>query len=166
MILDVFHFSFTVSDIDEASDWLEHVLGLEPVLRQRQDNEYTRELVGIDDAVLEIAQFAIPGIPPLRSTHMLEIVEYVSAGGLGARELPTNDAGVAHLALMVTDVHARYERMRAQGVDFVNPPVQITAGANRGGWSCYLRGPDGITFELMQPSPARLEELGITDEGT
>jgi catechol 2,3-dioxygenase-like lactoylglutathione lyase family enzyme len=162
MIIDVFHFSFTVSDVDAASDWLERVLGLELVLRQRQDNDYTRKLVGIDGAILEIAQFAIPGISPLRSTHMLEIVEYVTPKGHRPCELPTNNAGVAHLALMVTDVHARYERMRSQGVEFVNPPVQITAGANRGGWSCYLRGPDGITFELMQPSPARLEALGLT----
>ena len=51
MIADVLHFSFTVSDIERSIDWYTRVLGLEFVHRQRQDNEYTRKLVGIPDAV-------------------------------------------------------------------------------------------------------------------
>ena len=42
---------------------------------------------------------------------------------------------------MVDDIHERYERMREQGVEFVNPPVEITAGANNGGFTCYFRDP-------------------------
>jgi catechol 2,3-dioxygenase-like lactoylglutathione lyase family enzyme len=160
VIADVLHFSFTVSDIDSSVEWFTRVLGLELVHRQRQDNEYTRRLVGMPDAVLEVAQFAIPGLPPARSTHMLELVEYIAPRG-EARPLPTHHAGVAHLALMVTDIHDRYERMRNADVEFVNPPVRITEGANAGGWACYLRGPDGITFELLQPSEQRLAALGL-----
>lgn len=164
MIADVLHFSFTVSDLEEAVDWCTGVLGLELVHRQRQDNAYTRTQVGMPDAVLEVAQLAVPGVPPARSTHILELVEYVSPRGLGPRPLLTNDAGVAHLALMVTDIHSRYERMCAQGVAFRNPPVRITEGANHGGWACYLHGPDGITFELLQPSAVRLASLGLEPE--
>jgi len=164
MIADVLHFSFTVSDIEEATDWFVRVLGLELVHRQRQDNAYTRELVGMPDAVLEVAQLQVPGVPPARSTHMLELVEYVTPRGRGAQTLPTNDAGAAHLALMVTDIHSRHRRMVEQGVRFKNPPVAITAGANEGGWSCYLLGPDGITLELLQPSPRRLAQLGLEAE--
>jgi catechol 2,3-dioxygenase-like lactoylglutathione lyase family enzyme len=160
VIADVLHFSFTVSDIDAAVDWFTRVLGLELVHRQRQDNAYTRRLVGMPEAVLEVAQFIVAGNPPRYSSHMLELVQYESPAG-EARPLPTNDIGVAHLALMVTDVQSRYERMLEQGVEFVSPPVEITAGANQGGWASYLRGPDGITFELLQPPPARLAELGL-----
>ena len=161
VIADVLHFSFTVSDVEECVDWFQRVLGLELVHRQRQDNAYTRTLVGIPDAVLEVAQFIVPGVPPARSTHMLELVQYVTPAGRKPRELPTNDVGVAHLALMVTDIHARHRRMCEQGVVFRNPPVEITAGANAGGWACYFHGPDGITFELLQPSPQRLAQLGL-----
>jgi len=162
MILDVLHFSFTVSDIERSIAWYTEVLGLELVHRQRQENEYTQVLVGIPGAVLEVAQFAVPGVPPARSTHMLELVEYVTPLGERFGELPTNSVGCAHLALMVTDIHARYERMRGLGVAFANPPVAITAGANTGGFACYFRDPDGITLELMQPAPARLAALGIS----
>ena len=161
MIADVLHFSFTVSDIERSIDWYTRVLGLELVHRQRQDNDYTRTIVGIPDAVLDVAQFVVPGVPPARSTHMLELVQYVSAAGRRPGPQPTNDVGVAHLALMVTDIHERHAALAEAGVPFVNPPVEITAGANRGGFACYFHDPDGITLELLQPPADRLRELGL-----
>ena len=161
MIADVLHFSFTVSDLDRSIDWYTRVLGLELVHRQRQENAYTQVLVGIPGAVLEVAQFAVPGVPPARSTHMLELVEYVTPRGRDLGELGTNSVGCAHLALIVTDLEARYERMSGLGVEFRNPPVEITAGANTGGFACYFHDPDGITLELLQPSPARLAAMGL-----
>jgi catechol 2,3-dioxygenase-like lactoylglutathione lyase family enzyme len=161
VIADVLHFSFTVSDIEASIDWYTRVLGLELVHRQRQENEYTRILVGIPDAVLEVAQFAVPGVPPARSTHMLELVEYISPRGPAIEPLQPNTVGCPHLALLVTDIHDRYERMRGEGVVFRNPPVAITAGANIGGYSCYFSDCDGITLEILQPSPSRLAALGL-----
>jgi catechol 2,3-dioxygenase-like lactoylglutathione lyase family enzyme len=161
MIADVLHFSFTVSDLDRSVDWYTRVLGLDLVHRQRQENAYTQTLVGIPGAVLEIAQFAVPGVPPARSTHMLELVEYITPRGRDLGELPTNSAGCAHLALMVTDIHERHGRMVEAGVVFRNPPVAITEGANKGGYACYFHDPDGITLELLQPSPERLRHLGL-----
>lgn len=160
MIADVLHFSFTVSDIERSIEWYTRVLGLELVHRQRQDNEYTQKLVGIPGAVLEVAQFAVPGVPPARSTHMLELVQYLTPHGRDLGDLATNSVGCAHLALLVDDIHERHERMVEQGVVFRNPPVAITAGANRGGFACYFHDPDGITLELLQPSPERVRSLG------
>jgi lactoylglutathione lyase len=162
VIADVLHFSFTVRDIERSIDWYTRVLGLELVHRQRQENTYTPILVGIPGAVLEIAQFAVPGVAPARSTHMLELVEYIAPPGRDLGELATSSVGCAHLALLVTDLRARYERMTALGVAFRNPPVEIAEGANAGGLACYFHDPDGITLELLQPSPARLAALGLT----
>jgi lactoylglutathione lyase len=160
MIADVLHFSFTVSDIERSVRWYVDVLGLELVHRQRQDNEYTQRLVGIPGAVLEVAQFKLTTVDPPYSTHMLELIEYVEQ--TGARpDLPINNVGVPHLALLVNDIHDRYERMAAQDVRFVNPPVEITAGVNKGGWACYFRDPDGIALELLQFSDDRADRLGI-----
>jgi catechol 2,3-dioxygenase-like lactoylglutathione lyase family enzyme len=135
------------------------------VHRQRQDNSYTAALVGIPGAVLEVAQLAVPDVPSGVSTHVLELIEYERPRGLGARELPTNDVGAAHLALVVTDIDERYERMRRQGVNFRNPPVLITEGANQGGYACYFADPDGITLELLQPAGAVLARLDLRAAG-
>ena len=161
MIADVLHFSFTVSDIERAVTWWTEVLGLELVHRQRQDNDYTQRLVGIPGAVLEVAQLKLPGTSPRFSSHVVELVEYVAQAG-ARPELPTNNVGVAHLALLVTDIHDRYRRMVERGVKFRNPPVEITAGANKGGWACYFHDPDGITLELLQVSDERAIEVGIS----
>jgi catechol 2,3-dioxygenase-like lactoylglutathione lyase family enzyme len=155
VIAGVLHFSFTVSDIERSVDWYTRVLGLELVHRQRQENDYTPILVGVPGAVLEVAQFAVPGVPPVRSSHMLELVEYITPHGRDLGELSPASVGCAHLALLVTDIHQRYERMLDQGVVFRNPPVAITEGANVGGFACYFNDPDGITLELLQPSANR-----------
>lgn len=163
MIADVLHFSFTVSDIDRSVQWYTEVLGLELVHRQRQENAYTPVLVGIPGAVLEVAQLKLPGVDSPFSTHMLELIQYVTPDG-GTRDLPTNQVGVAHLALLVDDILVHYQRMLDAGVAFRNPPVEITEGANAGGYACYLHDPDGITLELLQFSPARAEALGMPRE--
>ena len=160
MIADVLHFSFTVSDIDASIAWYTEDLGLRLVHRQRQENEYTPRLVGIPGTVLDVAQFAIPGLDSRFSTHMLELVQYVRPDG-GRHDLATNRVGVAHLALLVTDLHDTYERMRDRGVFFQSEPIAITEGANAGGYACYLHDPDGITIELMQFSKSRAEALGM-----
>ena len=155
MIADLLHFSFTVSDIERSVAWYTDVLGLQLVHRQRQANEYTSILVGFEGADLAVALFKIPGLDSRYSSHILELIEYRSPRGRGG-DLATNNVGVAHFALMVTDIHERYERLKQRGVVFVNPPVEATEGLNAGGWVCYFRDPDGITIEFVQPPPARL----------
>ena len=59
----------------------------------------------------------------------------------------------AHLALLVDDLAALYERLRAAGVECVSEPVRIDAGPNTGAWALYLRDPNGILIELFQPPP-------------
>lgn len=153
MLIETFHFSFTVGDIERSVAWYTDVLGLELVHRQTQDAEYTGRFIGFPHAVLEVAQLRVPGVVPPRSTHMLELVEYRTPRGVG-RPLPTNDTGVAHIAFVVDDLRAEYARLREQRVSFRSDPVEITAGVNRGGRTCYLLDPDGITLELVE-LPAR-----------
>jgi lactoylglutathione lyase len=164
VIRDVLHAAFTVSDIERSVRWYTQVLGLQLVHRQRSDNAYIRRLVGVDDAVLEVAQFGIPGLDPAFSTHMLELIQYVRGGAAqGARSEP-NQVGAAHLAFIVEDIDERYSSLTAAGADFVNPPVRVTEGANAGGAACYLRDPDGNMLEFMQFSPERAARLGIATE--
>jgi len=163
MIADVLHFSFTVRDIDRSVDWYTRILGLELVKRQTGDNNYTRTLVGVPDAVLKVAQFKIPGLRSPYSTHMLELVEYANGAAEGEKAGPVNRVGGAHLGFLVTDIHKRYRELLASCVDFVNPPVRITEGVNQGGYACYFRDPDGNTLELLQFSDARAAALGIAN---
>ncbi len=146
----VWHFSFTVADMDRSVDFYTRVLGLELVHRQEQANAYTAALVGFERASLRIAQLSVPGQARGISSHDLELVEYVEPRGLpygGGRHRP----GASHLAFTVEDARGEYGRLIAEGVRFVSPPQAITAGVNEGGYTCYFLDPDEITLELVQP---------------
>jgi catechol 2,3-dioxygenase-like lactoylglutathione lyase family enzyme len=153
MLVAVWHFSFTVADIERSVIFYRDVLGLELVHRQEQANEYTRKFVGYPDAHLKVAQFRILGVPPARSGHMLELVEYVAPRGEHI-DTRTKNPGTAHLAFEVDDIHSEHARMSALGVRFRSDPVAIEAGINRGGYTVYFLDPDDITLEIIQP-PAR-----------
>ena len=117
MLHDIFHFSFTVSDIEASIAWYRDVLGL-------------------------------------------ELVQYVHPKGK-AHRYALNDVGVPHVAFLVTDIQSMYERLANAGVRFRTPPIQITAGVNRGGHVCYFHDPDGFLLELLEPSPERKIRLGL-----
>ncbi|HET6297550.1 MAG TPA: VOC family protein [Kribbella sp.] len=154
MIGGIWHTGLHVADLDRSIAFYRDVLGLSLVHTQEQANAYTRSLVGYQDAHLRVAQFAVPGNRPGVSSHDVELVEYVAPRGEPV-DPARHRAGSAHLAFVVTDLDAEYERLVAAGVRFVSPPNRIDAGVNAGGAACYLLDPDDITLELVQPPPDR-----------
>lgn len=153
-MLAVWHFSFTVSDLDAAVDFYVNLLGCTCVHRQEQANDYTRRLVGYPDAHLRVAQIKI-GDRASVSSHDLELVQYVAPEGTRG-DINIANPGAAHLAFAVDDLDAEYDRLSAHGVRFFSTPNRITAGVNKGGAAVYFHGPDDIVHELVQPPPGRV----------
>jgi len=149
MLQGIWHVAFHVADIERSIAFYQG-LGMIVVRRQEQCNAYTSSLVGYADAALRVAQLALPGTETGVSGHHLELVEYVHPV-MDTPLLERRTAGTGHLAFVIADIAAEYERLRAMGVVFVSPPNEITSGVNRGGSTCYLLDPDGITLELVQP---------------
>jgi catechol 2,3-dioxygenase-like lactoylglutathione lyase family enzyme len=148
----VWHTGFSVVDIDRSIAFYRDALGLTLRHRQIQDNVYTAHLVGIPGARLSVAQFTLPGGSMTGSGHILELIEYERPRG-GAIEPANNRIGAAHLAFEVDDLDALRARLEAAGATFLSETQEITGGINRGGRAVYLRDPDGITLELIEPPP-------------
>lgn len=161
----VWHFSFTVADIERSIIFYRDVLGFELIHRQEQANEYTRRLVGYADAHLKVAQFVVPGQPRGRSTHDLELLEFVAPRGIRG-DVGICNPGAAHLAIGVDDIHDRYRRLLAAGVRFFSPPNPITSGINEGGFTCYFHDPDQIVLEMVQPPDGRPDRPAPDVTGT
>ena len=152
MLIAYWHFSFTVKDIDRSVDFYTKVIGMQLVHTQVQHNEYTAKLVAYEGAHLKVAQLAIDSMQQQRSGHLLELVEY-EYPACEATDTATCRPGSAHLAFQVDDIFAEYNRMCGLGVRFKSEPVAITAGINKGGYTCYFLDPDDVTLEILQAPP-------------
>ena len=150
MLVSYFHFSFTVSNLDQSITFYRDVLGMKLVRTFIHDQPYTSVQVGFKDAYLKVATFTVEGMPVPRSGHLLELIEYVNPRG-EPTDTTTNRPGSAHLAFQVDDLNMEYNRMKALGVRFKSEPVKIAAGPNEGGWTIYFLDPDNITLEMVQP---------------
>src|SRR6476619_1458512 len=103
MLVNYFHFSFTVSDLERSIAFYRDAVGMKLVHTMIHDQPYTSIQVGFKDAYLKVALFTIDGIPEARSGHLLELIEYVNPRG-EPTDTATNRPGAAHMAFQVDDL--------------------------------------------------------------
>ena len=160
MLTKVDHIAFVVNNLDREIEFYRDVLGLEFILRRIWDEEYVRRMVGIPDAVLDIALLKLPGkegsplaadgsLMPGKGDSMLELIEYKHPKGTPVDNSP-NTPGNAHIAFLVDDMDEIVARVRAANVEIIGGPLEAAAGPNLGRKVAYLRDPDGIIVQLMQ----------------
>jgi lactoylglutathione lyase len=143
MITRIQHFSFTVSNLEETIHFFHHLLGLEATAIREVKGERIEQILQMPGAWLRISNVTTP------DNGNLEFIEYVAPKGEKI-DLKTCNVGVAHLALEVDDIQKMYEDLTAKGVKFNHSPLWAGAGALKGWGICYLKGPDGITLEVME----------------
>jgi catechol 2,3-dioxygenase-like lactoylglutathione lyase family enzyme len=143
-IIGADHTSYTVANLERSLEFYVGLLGCELLWQRENSDQYFRDIVGFPDCVVKLAHVRIPG-----STHKLELVEYVTPPGVPA-DVRTNNPGSSHVAFLVDDLWEVYEELSSKGVKFRSLPIEITTGANKGGWGIYMADPDGITMELFQ----------------
>ena len=144
MIKAIEHFSFTVSNLENSLHFFCGQLGLQAGPIMEVDHPDVQQIVGMADAKLRISVVKLPG------NQAIELIEYTRPRGK-ALDLATCNTGVAHIAFEVDDIDRLYKNLSDQGIHFVNPPVWAPANSGEGLWGvCYLKGPDDITFEMIE----------------
>ncbi|HEY8525180.1 MAG TPA: VOC family protein [Acidimicrobiales bacterium] len=145
-IAGVAHVGFTVSDVEAEAAFYGALLGCTPEVRAVYDRPYTAAQVGYEGARLDIAIFRLPG-----SDVRLELIQYLHPVGRPV-DIETKNPGTGHLCLLTDDIEDAMARAIARGATARSDgPVTITAGPNAGRRVCYLRDPEGITIELLEP---------------
>ena len=84
-----------------------------------------------------------PGGPPTPDKPDISVVDYQ----------PGNTTSI-FLNLRVADIQASYEKWKANGAEFVTPPIDRGAEIR-----CYMRDPDGYLIEVGQSTGLRHGEL-------
>ena len=144
MIKAIEHFSFTVSGLEGSLDFFCNKLGLEATPIEEVDHPDVKQIVGMPDARLRISLVKLPG------DQTIELIQYIQPKGRPL-DLTTSNTGVAHIAFEVSDIVTLYNNLSSQGITFLSPPVWTRSNDVREQWGvCYLKGPDNITFELIE----------------
>lgn len=144
-ILGLHHTGFMVSNLDRSLSFYLDALGAELIVEAAPPaGGYIADMLGYRGARVRLAQVKLPGC-----THLLELMQLEEPPGIAAPIEPRT-VGCAHLCIIVADIVDTWQRLKACGVQFVSEPVQMTAGANAGGWGVYARDPDGIIVQLAQ----------------
>ena len=141
------HVGFAVADLDRSIDFYRDLLEREPAARRLYTESYVAEVLGYGEIEIDTAFFELPG------GTVLELLEYRKPAGREV-DMETANPGNGHLCLLVEDLEREFDRLSQAGDAFRSDrPVDIPIGPYRGGRSAYLRDPDGISIQLLQPPP-------------
>jgi catechol 2,3-dioxygenase-like lactoylglutathione lyase family enzyme len=143
-ITQVHHMGLTVSSLSEALHFWVEVLGFELLLRDSLGKgEFLTQVTGVENSEISLAMVSGHG-------HVIELLQYTGPPDRRKVEARPCDVGAAHLAFFVDDLQAALRRMGECGWNALGIPQVVPEGPWIGTRVMYVRGPDGITIELMQ----------------
>ena len=144
MIKSIHHSGIGVRDMEVSLKLYCGLLGLE----KGEDTEVEGPLVGDIVGLPPDTKIRLVHLPVGKTGQELELFQYIKpAGSSFPPDFRQCDGGVIHVALIVDDVMEMYERLTAEGVKFNSKPHNLGPVT-----VVYMRDPDGITIELMQPA--------------
>src|SRR4051794_15190743 len=140
------HTGFTVSSLDASLKFWVDVLGFRLVTRNHYPvSEFLENVVGVPGAELTLAMVEVPG------GHLIELLEYSAPGDRQLLKPRACDVGSAHIALLIDDIDALLLRVEQAGWLPLGKPQTVQGGSRAGLRLVYVRGPDGVTVEFLQP---------------
>ena len=140
------HTSFTVSSLSQALEFWHGVLGFE-ILRQTdyRAGDYIEAVTGIPGAEIAVANVAAPG-------HIIELIEYRAPPDRKKIEPRVCDVGSSHVAFEVDGLDNLLAEIAPLGWKSHGSPQPVASGPRKGYRVVYVRGPDGIVLEFMEPA--------------
>ena len=146
------HTGITVSSLQKSLDFWVDVLGFRHLYTWEFGNDaFIENLVDVKGASLSLAMVEGYG-------HQIELLQYHSPDDRKTIEARASDAGFIHIAMYVDDLDALLERIGEAGWHPLGAPQRVEGGERDGLRLVYVRGPDGVTLEFLQP-PVLIGEI-------
>lgn len=141
MIRGIHHTAISTGNLDRALAFYRGLLGFEVVFEFEwpKGTEPADQITGLKDSSARTAM--------LKAGNMLiEVFEYASPPPRpNDPRRPVCDHGITHICLDVVDIESEYERLKAAGMTFHCPPLDL--GISK---ATYGRDPDGNVVELQE----------------
>ena len=141
----IHHISYTVSDIDRSVAFYRDVLNFKLIhVVERRNLPSYDTILGYPNVEVRIAAFELPG-----SKITLELMQFRNPRPL-ARDQDFRYVATSHIAYLVDDIDAEYQRIKTLGGRFVSEVAEIHREGKYIGKAVFLLDPDGILIEPMQ----------------
>jgi len=138
------HTGFTVANLERSMAFWQDVLGFHLSHRAHHAGDLAREVTGVPGAEISLAVLKGYG-------HKIELLEYLTPPDRKHVDFRPCDVGSVHVALTVDNLEAVLSAIAASGWKAAGKPQTLKTGPNAGKRVVYVRDPDGITIEFMQP---------------
>ncbi len=152
----------TVADLDRSVAFYQEVLDFEPVSETALSGDTHERLMGVFGARARIAHLQL-------GDERIDLIDYLAPEGRPyPDDIRSNDQAFQHIAIIVSDMDAAYERLVAHGVQFASTGPQTLPdwNPNAGGISAfYFRDPDGNHLELLEFPPDKGDPRWHVDDG-
>ncbi len=149
MLKEIIHVGLTVTDLDRSVAFYRDVLGLAYQGEMEMSGPETERLfhrAGCRARVAYLNGSETLAAPPV------ELIQFVGQE-VETRQGDLFCTSISEVCFAVEDIDAEYRRLKAAGVAFLSEPE--TFDSTRYGFgrsrAVYLRDPDGIILELLQP---------------
>jgi catechol 2,3-dioxygenase-like lactoylglutathione lyase family enzyme len=146
MVREIGPIGMTVSDLDSAVQFYTTVLDFQKMEEHELVGEDWEHLQGVFGLRIRVATLRL-------GDELLELTEYLAPRG---RPIPpdmrSNDHAFQHVAIIVSDMDAVYQRLRQHRVQHASTGPQTLPdwNPNAGGIEAfYFRDPDGHTLEVL-----------------
>lgn len=137
---EIHHTGLTVGELERSVLFYTTYFGLREIARNELRGGMISAQTELENAVIDVALLAGRNV-------LLELLCYRSP--VGRPQTPRAcDPGTAHVCMVVQDLDATYEAMRQDGVRLHARPARLGAGTKM----VYIRDPDGILVEVIQPT--------------
>ena len=123
MIKDIDHVAVVTTDVERAAKFYTDAPGFREVGRLETSHSGTLVFLSLGGTMVELF-----------------------GGGKPKASGDTGGVGYRHIALLVDDTDAEYERLKALGVEFTMEPATVESGLR----IAFFTDPDGSPIEIMQ----------------
>ncbi len=140
-VLAARHVGIVVSDMEAALGFYRDLLGLTLVRHLDEHGGYIDHLVGVKGARLDTYKLSAPG-----DSFVIELLQVVSHPR-GPIETTFPDVGASHVAFQVDDLDGLFERLRANGVEFLSAVQSSPYDPVK---TVFCRDPSGTLVQFVE----------------
>ena len=152
----------TVADLDRSVAFYEEVLGFEVVSETALSGDTHERLMGVFGTRARVAHLRL-------GDDLIDLIDYLAPEGRPyPDDMRSNDQAFQHIAIIVSDMDAAYDRLIEHGVQFASTGPQTLPdwNPNAGGIEAfYFRDPDGNHLELLEFPPDKGDPRWHVDDG-